>query len=784
MSISLRDAVNFAETVQKKDYEKRAAQVDTFVQSETAEQKLARSEKMQTAKAISALAELGGHIQGYRAQQSEQKAQLIQEDLANITAAEIQEQRDGNKPYSSETFLNLPLRFQTKVRSGVGYERGKRLIAEAEANIQDFHLLDDDLRQQHIEKYAQSTELQNGMDAHELVGYNKGWQEGLDRINNAASKAKIAHNRKQVETDYKAEVSYIINEEEMAFDALEDASDAPLSPERVTVLRKQSATRIYTKVEDHFQNYSNDVGIEVPPEVKKRWVREQIIASAKDTDNIGLLLKENRPKEYLDDTSNYLFAQAAIELRDQIESNERADIIAMKAKKDLEVMQGIEDIHNGELTWNTPNKTTAQIQALNNWDALSQDGEGAYASNKTNFMNNVRRSVTMGKNILVGLDDKPILDAAGRQVPLTTEGVQGYVKYNPMFKDSDQGFLIDNSDALLVGFDTAANFPKARIESLLEDAEFKVPESQLRKFIDKEGGKVKEQYRITFAQLRETKGWDKPLTPTEIDTFNNEFVDSWLKGELDALNESFINNNTQVPDLNGEIGGTSTGEDQTVETNDEVETDDNPDPDTEENQFKFEDLNSEEKNAWEQIKYDPRKVDQWKAAGYPTPYKTDEELTELANERNNRMNQILEREGVTNDKIFELVFNEMHHKHGDGFRMLDFGERREFNGLNLSKEETAFLEEQVTHALASDFINSAANKASNSIDSGDWAKWQKYAQDVMENPYNVYKYDDWLEGDETIGMKGTGLDKENILGPAREYDWFDPRIDNKDREYK
>ena len=59
MSKSLAETVNFGEAVQQKGYEKRAQQVDTFVQSETAQQKLARSGKAQTAQAIQALAGMG-----------------------------------------------------------------------------------------------------------------------------------------------------------------------------------------------------------------------------------------------------------------------------------------------------------------------------------------------------------------------------------------------------------------------------------------------------------------------------------------------------------------------------------------------------------------------------------------------------------------------------------------------------------------------------------------------------------------------------------------------------
>ena len=80
MSKSLAETVNFAEAVQKKQYEKRAQQVDTFVRSETAEQKLARSGKMQTAKALEALASLGGTVFDAQAKQSEQRVALLKED--------------------------------------------------------------------------------------------------------------------------------------------------------------------------------------------------------------------------------------------------------------------------------------------------------------------------------------------------------------------------------------------------------------------------------------------------------------------------------------------------------------------------------------------------------------------------------------------------------------------------------------------------------------------------------------------------------------------------------
>ena len=151
MSKSLAETVNFAQAVQQKAYEKKAQQVDTFVQSESAEQKLARSGKMQTAKAIEALASIGGSVVDYQAKQREEEVRLLQEDLKNITATAIQEAREGKQPYDSDTFANLPIRMQTQVRNSIGYDKAKRAMAEASAGVDSFMLLDKDALAAHLD---------------------------------------------------------------------------------------------------------------------------------------------------------------------------------------------------------------------------------------------------------------------------------------------------------------------------------------------------------------------------------------------------------------------------------------------------------------------------------------------------------------------------------------------------------------------------------------------------------------------------------------------------------
>ena len=137
MSKSLAETVNFGEAVQQKGYEKRAQQVDTFVQSETAQQKLARSGKAQTAQAIQALAGMGSDFVNAKAKIRENEVKALTDDLAGITAHMLEEERQDNNPYDLATFRDLPVRFQVKLRNQVGQAAGARAINEANAGITD-----------------------------------------------------------------------------------------------------------------------------------------------------------------------------------------------------------------------------------------------------------------------------------------------------------------------------------------------------------------------------------------------------------------------------------------------------------------------------------------------------------------------------------------------------------------------------------------------------------------------------------------------------------------------
>ena len=623
MSKSLAETVDFARSVQTKQYEKSAQQVDTFVKSETAEQKLARSGKMQTAKALESLASLGGTFLDSKAKESEQRVKLIQEDLANITAAEIEEQRNGNSPYTSETFASLPLRFQTRVRSAVGYERGKRLIAEAEASMDSFTLQDDVARLNHVESYMQELELTSGMDAHELVGYNKGWQEGVDRINITASKAKAVEGEKKIERDFKGVVSSIVTTEHENFLTLEESGDLDTATDAYKLeLRNNAAGRTYEAIEAKFQTYADETGINVPPEIKKQWVRESILEAAKATNNPYLLAPENLPKEYQDDATRYFFADARVALKDKFQSDQRSAVAASNQKRVDDRNKADDAAFDGTITFDTPSLTLAQTQALTAHEERGKLTGGASSKNKNNFMLQVQKSIADGTDVLVDMEGNPVKDKHGNEISLDRASLDEYLLYNPLFLDNEQSYLSNNLGGLLVGVDTAANFPSGEVQSLLDGtAKFTVPEAQVAGYILDQTADAKRLYRKLYSAAQRDKGWDNPLTPDEIDDLNFDFFDQLRNRVPDTSQTSEVS-------LDGE---TVTTEETTTEVPNETTK-------------VVKEPTQSQLDWFESNKNDPKAVENWQKAGFevPVPEVSDEELKEAYQAANIEQNELMD----------------------------------------------------------------------------------------------------------------------------------------------
>ena len=152
MAKSIAETVNFAEAVEKKAYEKKAQQVDTFVQSETAEQKLARSGKMQTAKAIEALAGLGQTSLDLEAQEKKANVEKLQAQIVELTTDTLAEgDKAGIEWSKTQKYLDLPelIKIDIAQRAGdrIHNDKVNKFKAELAA---DATIIEDEERYQNL----------------------------------------------------------------------------------------------------------------------------------------------------------------------------------------------------------------------------------------------------------------------------------------------------------------------------------------------------------------------------------------------------------------------------------------------------------------------------------------------------------------------------------------------------------------------------------------------------------------------------------------------------------
>lgn len=503
MSKSLAETVDFARAVQTKQYEKRAQQVDTFVKSETAEQKLARSGKMQTAKALEALASLGGSYLQSEAKQSEERVRQLQSELADITAAEIEEDTKGNPVFGTDKFHELPLRFQTKVKRDVGLARAERQGLLAEASVPADALLDPAKLTTHMESYYDGVEVISGLDAHELMGYNQGWTKITQRVQNTAAKATTAHNEKKVEDNFKGGVARIVTERHAEFTKLKE-SDA-FDPAKEVSLRKSIAIDVWADTEKHIKEFKTEAGVTVDPYFAKKFTRESIIAAAKATKNPYLL--ENVPAEYQDEASLYFLQQARIELVDQLDAEKdkakreiitQASLASIQAETDAQegTLQEKQDAYDAD-PLGSPPLTFTEKETLKKWNEQLSISSSKSSINADIFQDQLEYSIYAQQGsenpVLKDLDGNDVLHN-GKQIPLDKAGLNTYVEgINGMFIEGDAKALVLNMDANLVGIDTLRFYTAGGSESASSKATVLIQGN-----IDRAAGKNNESRRSAF----------------------------------------------------------------------------------------------------------------------------------------------------------------------------------------------------------------------------------------------------------------------------------------------
>ena len=801
MSKSLAETVNFAEAVKKKAYEKHARQVDTFVKSETAEQKLARSGKMQTAKAIEALSKLSGNVLEGEAKKREQEVQLIQQDLQNITARMIQETREGKKPYESETFLDMPLRLQTKIKDSIGRNGGTRDGEAGFNSLDDFTAGDPAALEAHINKFRKPKEILAAMDAYEVMGYNSAFAVFEDKMRNKGRTVTTAVNQQQISDNYQTGITAIVMAQHQVYQSTLDSGgfkevmDAYETADERNAFIDQQLKDVVTKshegIEKHFKTYGETIGVDVPKPVLKKLTVASLIEAAEATGNPYFIDPTVLGDRFNDKDSLSAFFAAKIKLKDKFDRENRQEL---QDELDAEKMAGLEARRqldqvgdNGKplLNWNTPNLNYIQREVLTANDKSLSLGSVESSTNMRRLEKALLEAIEDGQPL--ELNGQGLEFIGGQAVKLDKTDLENWIINTDLLNPNDKKTLSSNLDSIFAGLSVKGTFPPTAVsyaQGVLEDSYHK---DDAQRMVDRMQPKLNMKWRLMVKQAMQDNKW-QPLNDDALEQLSLDFMD-WIDTEVSKV-KPFNKQGSQGATLDGEplpdIDNIDNSTASTSESSEKeitlLENDKTFTPKDVVYDGTYETLPTTHKQKWEEIKGDPASVKQWMDAGNPIP---NEFMSELRLTKNRQANEIIERLGVNRDKLVDAVFDKLHARHGDGMKLQ--GDQGFLRGLNISEEEMNLLQEQVVNAVASDFIGNMAARREGTFNKDDQRKFEKYAKEVMADPYKVFDFDDWLEGDMPYNYGGTGADSKDILDLANKLSWFDPEAYDPtgvDRKYK
>ena len=730
MRKSLAETVNFGEAVQQKGYEKRAQQVDTFVQSESAQQKLARSGKAQTAQAIQALSSMGSSIAEGMAKKRENEVKALTDDLAGITAQSLEEARLGNKPYDSETFIDLPVRFQVKIRNQVGQSAGARAINEANAGITDEMRLNPEALAEHLESFMPANEVTTGMGAHEKLGFDSAWNAGLDKINNGVIQAQAVEGQRKVNEQVVFGAATIMNNaNEVLVQQQAETGKLPTATDM-----KLAATSTYTQLQTYFEQTGVVEGVKVPNSVRKALIRDEIIAQAKSTGNVYLLAPENIPKEYQDGTTLRAFADARISITEAREAEARQARSDDNAAWYEQTRQATDDAYEGKINRDTPNLTVIQFDAVVANELRKGTNELISNRNAIAFEDQIQVSVAdpQQRGLLLDKAGDPVLDGAGNTVPLLKDALNTYVSSTTNINTQDAKRVQNAMDENLVGFDVSQHLSGAPLQNartVLTNKKVMVDARMHGEFEVEMEDRFKEIYSSHFYQAKKTKGFSTPLNHQEREDVRTTAHSEFLTEVTARIDAGFT---PAEIDLDGnEVGSTE-----------EVKADKaavyTPDP----NQAAFEAMSPEKQAFFNAHKNNPKFMRDYIDAGNPLP-NAEEEVQGAYDEIRATVDDD-ELDKMSDEDLEEMLFGVANYEYGDGFRSTAGMDRTKFGRLDVGTRKV--LMDRFINTKANEFVSLLNGFYNKTFDTSLQAVYEKDIEEVLADPKNVMKMDQFLKG--------------------------------------
>lgn len=409
---SQAEAVNFGNAVATKAYEKKAGLVDTFVRTETAEQKLAKSGKMQTAQALEALASLGGTALKGKAMQMEQKAQRQQAALATTTAQAIEDLQEGRiqNLAESEDYADLPVYLQVQLAQDVGKQEATKAFQQIQLDYDAAGTLHSDDAAYTALRNGQftSTDAEDGVSLHRQMARNNALESFLGKLDVQNNKYKSAENLDRLGRAFGNSINDMVY-------ANPETSGADIWSNLVALDGLLAETSGLTNGQ------------------RKKIISERVMAIAIATDNNELLDPANTPDLFQDPATINKFE----DLKQTIATKRKSDLISKlnleAAERKAETFQAMDDAHKGVL------ETLAQEDGFGKLSRIQQEALLAHrnkatvanklsAANYNNTKELIELSAIAGSEVLTDKNGNVIKGLDNKPVEMTPESLTAYLQ--------------------------------------------------------------------------------------------------------------------------------------------------------------------------------------------------------------------------------------------------------------------------------------------------------------------------------------------------------------------
>lgn len=430
---SQAEAVNFGNAVQTKAYEKKAALVDTFVKSETAEQKLARSGKVQTAEALQALASLGGSAVKGKAMLLEEKARKQQESLATTTAQAIEDIEQGRikNLTESQDYADLPVFLQVQLAQDVGKQEATKAFQQIQKDYDTAGTLhgDDAAYLELRNSQFTATDAEDGVSLHRQMARNSALEGFLGKLDVQNNKYKAAENLEKLGRAFGNSINDMIY-------ANPETSAADIWSNLVALDGLLAETSGLTNGQ------------------RKKIISERVMAIAIATDNDELLDPANTPDLFQDPATVNKFEDLKQTIAKKKKSDLAAEISLANAQRTQRNNQVIDDAIEGKL------EKRAQEDGWGSLNPFEQEALINQRNKDTVSTKNSQAATTVTKELITKAfesEEAFLTDRLGtvinnpvtsKPVEMTIESLTSYLKATPDINPTDAKLLMKEIDGL------------------------------------------------------------------------------------------------------------------------------------------------------------------------------------------------------------------------------------------------------------------------------------------------------------------------------------------------